>query len=154
MKDYPSYERRLNALAETPRFFIVSSITFPTYDSVGKHLWKHRAKVTVAQTGLALERYRAAKGGYPTALADLAPDFLKEVPPDPFTAKPLLYRPEPGGAIIYNVGKNQTDDSGIEDMDNDKDDISWASGTAAVRKFTPPRPKPETEEPLLEAPAL
>lgn len=69
----------------------------------------------VVEVGLALERYRSAKGSYPTALADLAPDFIKEMSPDVFTGKPLLYRPEPGGALIYSVGKNLKEDGGIED---------------------------------------
>jgi hypothetical protein len=98
----------------------------------------------VLEVGLALERYRSAKGSYPTALADLAPDFIKEVPADLFTGKPLLYRPEPGGALISSVGKNLKDDGGIEDCETDQDDISWASGTAAIRKFTHPYPNPAT----------
>jgi hypothetical protein len=147
IRDLPSWEISVGRLPEISRYSVFSRIILPTLDNLGKNLWKQQSKITIAQVGLALERYRAAKGGYPAALADLAPDFIKEVPLDPFTGKPLLYRSEPGGATIYSVGPDINDDGGIEDRETDMDDISWASGTAAVRKFTPPRPKPETEEP-------
>jgi len=43
-------------------------------------VWINIADISLAQTGLALERYRAAKDDYPATLADLVPDFLPKVP--------------------------------------------------------------------------
>lgn len=90
----------------------------------------------VLEVGLALERYRSAKGSYPTALADLAPDFIKGGPAHVFTGKPLLYRPEPSGALIYSVGKNLKDDG--------------ASKTARLTRTTsigPPAQPPSVNSP-------
>lgn len=136
-------ERRLGNVASNSPGGLILEVLVPTLEALSKNvLLRSHERLTVVQVGLAMERYRAAKGGYPAALSDLVPDFIKEVPPDVFTGKPLLYRTEPGGAVIYSVGKNLKDDGGIDDMDADKDDINWASGAAAARKFTPPPPKP------------
>jgi hypothetical protein len=50
------------------------------------------ANLRLAQTGIALERFRQANGGqYPDSLAKLTPTLLPEVPVDPFDGKPLHY---------------------------------------------------------------
>jgi hypothetical protein len=139
-KDYAALERRWNNLGSPRPNQLLLRITYPVVSMTMS--WRLHAKISIARIGLALERYHAAKGGYPAALSDLAPDYINEVPPDIYTGKPLLYRSDQGGAVIYSVGQNMKDDGGIEDLETDKDDISWASGTAAVRKFTPPPPKP------------
>jgi hypothetical protein len=76
--------------------------------------------------GLSCELFRSAKGRYPTSLDELAPELLKEVPPDPFTGKPFHYqlRDEGRAFIVYSVGDNLTDDGGIKKRPA-KDDIAW-----------------------------
>ena len=44
-----------------------------------------------ARVALALERYRLAKGRLPDTLDELAPRWIPETPPDPFTGGSLLY---------------------------------------------------------------
>ncbi len=116
----------------------------PDLISLNKSLWKIPARVISASVGLALERYRTAKGGYPATLAELVPEFLPTVPVDIFSGQPLIYRTEPGGAVVYSVGPNLKDDGGVENRETDKDDQSWAAGAAAARKFAPPQ-KPAAE---------
>jgi hypothetical protein len=68
----------------------------------------------------ALERHRAATGAYPETLDSLAPSFLPEIPPDPWSGKPwgyLLRAPDahpadPRGFILYSVGEDGQDDGG------------------------------------------
>ncbi len=61
----------------------------------------------------------------------LVPGILTEVPIDPFTGKPLVYRREGEGFIVYSLGSNQKDDGGrstsmITQLVMDKDDDwSW-----------------------------
>ncbi|MHC4248377.1 MAG: hypothetical protein ACYS9X_04550 [Planctomycetota bacterium] len=76
--------------------------------------------------GLSCEIFRSAEGRYPAKLDELAPEFVKELPPDPFTGKPLKYELRDDGAafIVYSVGDNLKDDGGVNDR-SDKDDISW-----------------------------
>jgi hypothetical protein len=62
---------------------------------------------------LLLAAYRADHDKYPAQLSDLTPDYLAEVPLDPFTAKPLIYRLQPKGYVLYSVGVNGKDDGGL-----------------------------------------
>jgi hypothetical protein len=61
---------------------------------------------------LACERYRLATGAWPKSLDDLQPAYLKEIPLDPYTNKPMLFRELPDGIVIYSVGVNGVDDGG------------------------------------------
>lgn len=68
---------------------------------------------------LALERHRVTLGFYPERLDDLAPRFIGELPIDPWSGKPFVYRRvEPGsespgrGFVLYSVGSDRTDDGG------------------------------------------
>jgi hypothetical protein len=69
-----------------------------------------------AITALAIERFRRAhEGRMPASLAELSPAFLKSISADPFSGKPLLYRQEGTGYIVYSVGENRADDRGSVD---------------------------------------
>ncbi len=73
---------------------------------------------------VALAACKAEKGGYPQALAELTPDYLKAIPDDPFTDKPPIYRRTDDAYLLYSVGPNMKDDAGIDDRQADKDDIA------------------------------
>ena len=82
------------------------------------------------QVTVALALHEAETGRFPAKLADLVPKYLKAVPTDLFSSKPLMYKHEGKGCVLYSVGENLTDDGGIynredEDVDfeNAKDDI-------------------------------
>lgn len=68
------------------------------------------ARLRLASTLLGLERYRAAKGGYPKTLAELVPDYLSEIPIDPYDGQPLRYKPQDGGVFVWSVFQNGVDD--------------------------------------------
>ena len=63
---------------------------------------------------VALRRYQADNGRYPAALTELAPKYLREVPPNPFCGEPFHYRLEDDGWTLYSVGLDQDDDGGRE----------------------------------------
>lgn len=67
---------------------------------------------------IALARYKADTGAYPAALTELAPKYLPTVPDDLFNGKPLTYRLEGNGYLLYSVGVNEVDDGG-----HDRDDV-------------------------------
>jgi hypothetical protein len=81
--------------------------------------------------GLSCELLWSAEGRYPAKLEELAPAFLKELPPDPFTGKPFHYRLRDGGRgyAVYSVGDNLRDDGGANDH-REKDDTAWEGGQA------------------------
>jgi len=85
------------------------------------------ATFLAAQTGLACRLYKSRTGAYPESLEALVPGILKEVPIDPFTGKPFVYRREGEGFIVYSLGSNEKDDGGrstymITQMVMEKDD--------------------------------
>lgn len=84
-----------------------------------------RTKVThdLSELGFALESYRLDHGRFPKTLDELQPKYLAEIPTDRFTARPLIYRPDAKGYLLYSVGQNQKDDQG-ETLNklNDADD--------------------------------
>jgi hypothetical protein len=60
----------------------------------------------------ALAAFKADSGKYPQSLDPLAPKYLPTVPPDLFSGKALIYRPNAKGYLLYSVGINGKDDGG------------------------------------------
>jgi hypothetical protein len=73
-----------------------------------------RASRAVFRTEVALLRYRLARGGFPAALNDLAPEYMAAVPDDPCGGRPLKYRLTEGGRafLLYSIGPDLRDDGG------------------------------------------
>ena len=63
-----------------------------------------------AKLVLACNRFARDKGRCPETLAELVPDFLGEVPRDPYDGAPFRYSAEKG--LVWAVGTNLTDESG------------------------------------------
>ena len=70
------------------------------------------ARLSVAQTALAVERFRLSEGRLPYELLELVPAFLDGIPPDPFTGTPLIYMQTDDGYRVYSVGRNFVDEDG------------------------------------------
>lgn len=69
-----------------------------------------------------LKLYQARHQKYPDKLSDLAPDIIKEVPLDPFSDQPFIYKVNQDGTImLYSVGKNLKDDNGTSSRFNEAD---------------------------------
>jgi hypothetical protein len=67
----------------------------------------------VAVAIVAVERFRRAHAGAaPASLAALVPAFLAAVPEDPMSMKPLVYRRDADGYVLYSVDANGKDDGG------------------------------------------
>jgi len=60
---------------------------------------------------IALLRYRLREGSLPLTLDPLVPDFLAELPSDPFTGGPIRY--DPVRAILWSPGSDGIDRGGI-----------------------------------------
>ena len=62
---------------------------------------------------LALKRWRLEKNEYPAGLDDLvSAGFLKELPMDPYSDKPLVYKKTDDNFILYSLGCDFKDDGG------------------------------------------
>jgi hypothetical protein len=67
--------------------------------------------VAGAVTALAIAAYHKDHSQYPPDLASLVPDYLRELPRDPFADQPLRYRlDENEGYRLYSVDANGVDD--------------------------------------------
>ena len=65
---------------------------------------------------LAAEEFRRDKGKYPAALEELVPDYLPEVPKDPFDdGRPIKYNPET--RVLYTVGPDRAFTGNLPDKD-------------------------------------
>jgi hypothetical protein len=75
----------------------------------------HRIKADTyaTLTIIAIFRYKQDKGSYPSTLDDLIQaGYLKQLPMDPWSDKPLVYKTTADDFILYSVGSNFKDDGG------------------------------------------
>jgi hypothetical protein len=73
------------------------------------------ARLHLAQTALAIERYRLQNNGHlPEALEEVSGLTPASARSDPFDGKPLRYRRLARGYMVYSIGKNARDEGGQE----------------------------------------
>jgi hypothetical protein len=69
----------------------------------------HEALIVIS----AVQRYQLDNGQYPEALNELIDaGYLKELPIDPYSDKPLIYKKTENNFTLYSVGRNFEDDGG------------------------------------------
>lgn len=85
------------------------------------------AELRTARVALTIQRYRLQKGKLPESLSNLIPQYLDNIPLDPFNGKALKYNKLDPGFIIYSVGQNLSDDNGKEQPKDGKerDNSMW-----------------------------
>lgn len=84
-----------------------SLVSFPGAQ-IKSHVWDF--SVSATQILLAIKAYWQDNQKIPSELANLVPNYLDEIPIDPFDGKPLRYVPEK--MIIYSVGEDLIDSGG------------------------------------------
>ncbi|MBI2478612.1 MAG: hypothetical protein HYV60_08235 [Planctomycetia bacterium] len=93
--------------------YIFTNMLLPTVSAVFEASARGVGAATSAETSLAIEQYRRAKGKLAETLAELVPEFLAAVPMDPTDGQPLRYVINDGGYVLYSGGKNRIDDGGV-----------------------------------------
>ena len=115
----PALILRANAAVEKERenltpFNILECLALPVFGNVAEKFAYARSSTDLARTGIALERYRLAHGGFPESLDSLAPHFMEKIPQDIINGQALHYRrTDDGQFVLYSVGWNETDDGGV-----------------------------------------
>jgi hypothetical protein len=72
-----------------------------------------RAELQALVTTLSILRYNSDKNGYPETLSQLITSgYLNELPKDPFSDKPLVYKRTQKDFILYSLGGDFDDDGG------------------------------------------
>ena len=79
----------------------------------------------MARTVLALSLYRSEAGSYPDSLEALVPKYLPALQIDPFDGKPIRYRRQGEGYVLYSVLENKTDDGGVFRKEGVRGELDW-----------------------------
>jgi len=70
------------------------------------------ARERLLVTELGLRCYQSEQGRAPASLEQLVPKYLQRVAMDPFSDKPIIYRPQGTNWVLYSVGVDGVDDGG------------------------------------------
>jgi len=97
---------------QIPPYCIMTRLLLPGLDKIATKNAEHDALIKVARAGLGLKLFKQKNGAYPDTLEKLTPEFLENIPVDPFTGKALIYRKADAGFTLYSLGPNQQDDNG------------------------------------------
>ena len=105
---------------------VLAALMLPAFDAGIRAATRARTRAEIGQLGFALAAYRALHNEYPERLHLLVPQYVAELPADPFTDRALHYaRDEDGrGFLLYSVGPNGIDEGGLtQDSALPADDI-------------------------------
>jgi hypothetical protein len=83
--------------------------------SIQKAEMRHKRVIAherLLATELALRCYESEQGHAPMGLEQLVPEYFQHVPQDPFSGKPVIYRPQGTHWLMYSVGEDGLDDGG------------------------------------------
>lgn len=87
-----------------------------------------KTRYLICEVEFALQLHRADHGRYPKTLSELVPKYLKEIRKDSLTNSPLVYLPRGERYLLYSLGVNGKDDSGIRPESNEQGDdigVPW-----------------------------
>jgi hypothetical protein len=97
-----------------PKKFILTGTMAPGFlkgiDRAARDLARKRS----VEIALALEHYCLNRRKYPSALSELVPEYLSQIPNDPFGDEPMHYSGHERGYTIYSVGPDRIDDGGLK----------------------------------------
>ena len=92
----------------------ISVILLPVGNGVSLQETDSRTQNAFLCVALALRAYRLEHGVYPTTLEALVPSYLPAIPADPFAfSGPLRYQKTKSSDILYSIGPDGKDDSGL-----------------------------------------
>lgn len=115
LSDDPSTAATLKAMQkDTPVLYLVSKVWFHTPTDWARTMRQFHAKALAGSAAIACVRYMGDTQRTPASLESLVPDYLAEVPADPFAAAPLQYIVTDQAITVYSVGHDNTDNGGVE----------------------------------------
>ena len=86
------------------------TILMPSWEKLLESKCRTDGILAGAKLVVACSRFQRDNGRWPAELQELVPDFLSEVPQDPYDGAPFRYSAEKG--LVWAVGKNLTDEGG------------------------------------------
>jgi hypothetical protein len=114
--------------------------TLPSFVSASRTDARRLALLHAARLALGCRLVRARTGAFPGKLAELTealPDLFPEVPNDPFSGKPMLYRRTGGGFVVYSVGSWDRKDDGAPNLfeNTHMPDLTFAVDPEGLRAY-------------------
>lgn len=125
-------------LAQLKPWNILGHMLLPAISRVRAEAEKCRASVEMLRIALAIKMFQQEVGEYPDSLKLLtANKFLKELPMDPFSGKPFIYKLKEGEFVLYSIGRNLKDDGGDIDLGQGREilDRGFRSKRPPAKKF-------------------
>jgi hypothetical protein len=109
-EQWESLQRRTGRLMRP-----LGHVSMPHSSAIIRQHFQILTQRRMAAIALAIRLFEIDHGHRPTELAELVPDYLEEVPPDPmsFGGSPFTYVPDAAEPVLYSVGKNGDDDGGV-----------------------------------------
>ncbi|MCH5372915.1 MAG: hypothetical protein JJ992_02975, partial [Planctomycetes bacterium] len=93
---------------------ILANLLLPATLQVHRALDREKSRYRTLLVTLAGQSFRRDHGHFPHTLSDLVPEYLDLIPIDNYDGKPLKYRFDPEGSVVYSVHENLSDDGGHE----------------------------------------
>lgn len=127
---------------------MLATLPLTAVPKMGDASRRKHALIRCLSTVLAVESYRQVNKKWPDSLDKLCPQFLPDVPLDPFDGEALRLRRLKEGVIIYSVSSDQTDNNGNLDREHPNQpgaDIGVRLWDVDQRR-QPPKPNARNEE--------
>jgi hypothetical protein len=91
---------------------LVFGLTLPAFERMPQVADRCEQCQNNTRIAFALAAYHCDHGRYPAKLDELSPKYIEQIPDDLFSGKPLNYRLDGNGYLLYSVGQNGIDDGG------------------------------------------
>ena len=123
--------------AESEFRLVMFVFLMPDVKKVGISAMRDRAHISCMTAAIATERFRLKFDRWPVELDDLCPQYLAQVPIDPFDGTPLKSSKNEDGFVIYSVGADRVDNGGEQVWA--RDDRSREPSDVGIQLFNPDR---------------
>lgn len=97
---------------QTPKYNFAANALLPPISAVTQQRDSVQASIGLAQASVAAMAYKDRFGSYPASLKDLKSRLGWNIPDDPFSGKPFIYKRDKSGFVIYSIGSDLKDDGG------------------------------------------
>jgi hypothetical protein len=110
---------------------ILLRLLAPAMQKVAVLSWRYKAEVQGTIAIIEILRFKQEKGRLPDDLQELVTaGYLKSLPMDPYSDKPLVYKKTQDGFTYYSVGQDFVDNGGIMGVDKEGKPSWWKSDNA------------------------
>jgi len=133
-QDAQAHIRELGGEQMARRSGILTQLILPALMRCFGTFTRAEARRRLGQLAVAVAAYHAQTGRFPAKLESLAPEYIGEVPLDPYDDQPLRFRGGSAGVTLYSIGPDLTDEGGKEyDSRTEKGDLVFRVGSVPAQ---------------------